>query len=254
MRLPIPKLNFRFTEFQEVHKIIRRSDRVLSTFRGEIYAVLAPPGEPPPPRPFEGVDHRRVGHVRVRPQEQIFCIPRSCFKERCCTCGQQIVDVSPSPHLRYDADVEDGQEGRWLCRHHQPYQLPPRPVVSEPPPRGHVLNPSRVLEELARRLLRAESLALLSDLAVDGSLGNPSHRVDERFVPDFLQRTKGQSSGLHIGFHSPPLEAVRLPPEGEPNASQQLYPLLRAVLELGLHRRSVEDVLYLLGAQPTRFV
>ena len=72
----------------EVRKATRLSERVLLTIRGEIYAVLAPPGEPPPPRPFEGSGHGRVGHIRVRPQGPSFYIPRSGLKERCCTGGQ----------------------------------------------------------------------------------------------------------------------------------------------------------------------
>jgi hypothetical protein len=75
-------------EFSEVRKATRLSERVLLTIRGEIYAVLAPPGEPPPPRPFEGSGHGRVGHIRVRLQGPSFYIPRSGFKERCCTGGQ----------------------------------------------------------------------------------------------------------------------------------------------------------------------
>ncbi len=39
-------------------------------------------------------------------------------------------------------------------------------------------------------------------------------------------------------------------PEGETDVLQQLYTLLRTVLELGLHRRGVQDVIDLRGAQP----
>jgi hypothetical protein len=156
--------------------------------------------------------------------------------------------------LEAEAADDDGQEGGRLRRHHQAHEFFLRSAVGEPPPRGLVLHPLRVLEELARRLLRAELLTLLADLAIERSFGNAPHRVDERFVPDLLKRAKGQSPGLRVGLASPPLEAARLPPEGEPNAPQQLYPILLVVLELGPHWRGVEDVLDLLCAQHTRLV
>src|SRR5215208_6217362 len=121
-------------EFCEVRKFIQPSKRVLRTIRGEIYAVLVPPGEPRPPRPFEGGGHRRVGHVGVCPQGLLVLVPRSSLEERSCTGGQQVVDVPPSPHLRHDADVEEGQEARRLRRHHQTHEFPLGPAVGEPPP------------------------------------------------------------------------------------------------------------------------
>src|SRR5215208_1884847 len=135
------------------------------TFLHPAHDVLSPPCEPRPPCPPEGRRHRPVCHIGVSPQGLLVPVSPSDLEEGCGAGGEQIVNVPPSSHPWNDADVEDGQEARRLRRHHQADELFLR-CISEPPPGGLVLDPSRVLEELARGPLRPKPLALALDLTV----------------------------------------------------------------------------------------
>src|SRR5918993_1624651 len=135
--------------------------------------------------------------------------------------GEQVVDVTPSPHPRNDSDVEDGQEARRLCRHHQADEIIVR-CVRKSPPGGIVLYPSRVFEELACGLLRAEPLALALDLTVECPFGDHSHRLDERILADLIHGTKRQSPGNGGRVPPPPFEATGLSAEVETPPPPQL--------------------------------
>src|SRR5918993_1580346 len=165
--------------------------------------------------------------------------------------GEQVVDVTPSPHPWNDPDVEDGQEAGRLCRHHQADEIFIR-RIRKPPPGGIVLYPSRIIEELACGLLRSEPFALALDLTVECAFGDYSHRLDERILADLIQGTKRQSPGNGGRLSSAPLEASGLSAKVEPHVLQQLGPLLGMVLELGTHRWIIYDVLDLLCPKSTR--
>src|SRR5215216_7415228 len=114
-------------------------------FPSPAHNVLSPPREPRPPRPLERCRHRPVCHIGVSPQGVLVPFPPADLEERRGAGGEEVVDVPLSSHPWNDAYVEDGQEAWWLSRHHQADELFLW-CISEPPPRGFVPDPSRVLE------------------------------------------------------------------------------------------------------------
>ena len=103
-------------------EIVRAANHVLRSIRSETYAVLSPPRESCPSCPLECGSHRCVSHIRVRPQRLLVPPFRPDGKEGGGTGGEQIVDVPSYPHLRHDANVEDGQEVGRLGRHYQTHE------------------------------------------------------------------------------------------------------------------------------------
>src|SRR5918995_2413532 len=122
-------------------------------FPSPAHDVLSPPREPRPPSPLESCRHGLVCHIGVSPQRPLVPVPPAGLEDGRGAGGEEVVDVPLSSHPWNDADVEDGQEARRLSRHHQADEIFLR-CISEPPPGGLMLDPSRILEELARGPLR----------------------------------------------------------------------------------------------------